>query len=72
MSLPAPSPEPASEPFASLDAAIDAAMTSCGDDPRVTVGTLLLAVASHEREIERLRGVISFGYVRGQLGGVPQ
>jgi hypothetical protein len=51
-----------------MDADVTAVIEACGGDPRTAIKALLVEQLIQEQRIERLAAVLSFGYVRGQVG----
>ena len=50
-----------------LEAAVDMAVAACDGDLRDTVAALVVANSFLMEEVERLRSLISPGFVRGKL-----
>ncbi len=57
-------PSPRASTNADFEASVEAAAAACGGDMREAVWELLLRNAWLEREVDRLAGAVSCGYVR--------
>ncbi|WP_047189044.1 hypothetical protein [Microvirga vignae] len=54
-----------------MEADVTAVIEACGGDPRTAIKALLIEQYIQEQRIERLAAALSFGYVRGRIGGRP-
>jgi hypothetical protein len=54
-----------------MEADVTAVIEACGGNPRTAIKALLVEQLVQEQRIERLAAALSFGYVRGRIGGTP-